>query len=185
MSIDTAATRPMTTPQLNYIRDLSASRNITPDDRTRLVVHLDAHVGGAVVQTTVWADTVIKWLKRRDKLATLVQDEPEDLVIGVYQYGGTVYVVKPDKRNPDRLAAYRVTEINGRRLTHNGTTVDFELQYARGMVDVLRLRHRMPLADAEAFMIRYSRCICCGRHLSDAESVAQGIGPVCRTKFFG
>lgn len=32
---------------------------------------------------------------------------------------------------------------------------------------------------------RFGRCSCCGRELTNAESIALGIGPICREKWFG
>jgi hypothetical protein len=188
MSTDFAAdTRPMTPAQMRYIRDLATSRDITAEDRTRLMGLLDQHALDIETQSLPWASTVIDWLKRRDRLETPVTVAPaapeQPLVIGVYQFQGAVYVVKPDRKS-GALGAYRVVEIGGQRLTRQGETVEFELRYARGVINSLSLRHRMPLVDAEALMIRYSRCICCGRHLKDATSVKEGIGPVCRSRYF-
>jgi hypothetical protein len=41
-----------------------------------------------------------------------------------------------------------------------------------------------PLAAAVAYGRRYDICSCCGRPLSNAESIELGIGPICRSKFF-
>lgn len=42
-----------------------------------------------------------------------------------------------------------------------------------------------PLAAAVEHGRLTGACACCGRPLSDAESVARGIGPVCAKRFFG
>lgn len=42
-----------------------------------------------------------------------------------------------------------------------------------------------PLSAAVAHGKQTGACACCGRELSDPESVARGIGPVCAEKFFG
>jgi Family of unknown function (DUF6011) len=178
-------TYPMTPKQLSYIRDLAASRVLVEADRSRLLGLLQLHVEGGVVQDTKWGSEVIAWLLRRDKLATLVAPvtPPEPLVIGVYQLDGQLYVVRPIKRT-HHLAAYRVVEIGGKRLTQTDETVGFELRYARGLMNVLRMSHRLPLEAAEKLMIRYGRCVCCGRSLKDATSVRNGIGPVCAKRYF-
>lgn len=41
-----------------------------------------------------------------------------------------------------------------------------------------------PEAAAIAYGKRFGQCSCCGRALSDPESVSLGIGPVCRERFF-
>jgi hypothetical protein len=40
-----------------------------------------------------------------------------------------------------------------------------------------------PLAAAVAFGRRTGQCSCCGRELTNAESVELGIGPICRERF--
>lgn len=42
-----------------------------------------------------------------------------------------------------------------------------------------------PMEEAINFGKRFGICSCCGRELSNPESVELGIGPICRTKFFG
>jgi Family of unknown function (DUF6011) len=177
------ATRQMTAKQVSYIRDLLASRVVDDADRQRLM-DLLSH---AADQDTRWASKVIAWLLRRPKQETpptVAPTAPEKLVVGVYQLDGQVYVVRPTKIS-GHLAAYRVVEIGGQRVTQVGETVSFELRYARGLMAVLRMSHRMPLEAAEKLMIRYGRCICCRRPLKDATSVKNGIGPICAKRYFG
>lgn len=58
--------------------------------------------------------------------------------------------------------------------------------YERGAIYRLTPDQRMTLAQAQEFGVKYGVCCVCGRLLSDAESVANGIGPVCatNTRFF-
>ena len=176
-------TRPMTARQVSYIRDLIATRVMLVTDRARLLGLLDCPGNG---QDTRWASDVIAWLLRRDKLAQPISvpaASPEKLVIGVYRRDGQLYVVRPTRAQ--HLAAYRVVEIGGQRVTQVGETVGFELRYARGMMAELHMADRLPLEAAEKLMIRYGRCVCCSRPLKDATSVKNGIGPVCAKRFFG
>jgi hypothetical protein len=41
-----------------------------------------------------------------------------------------------------------------------------------------------PLKAAEAHGLRFSHCSCCGRELTNPESIARGIGPICAEKWF-
>lgn len=175
-------TRLMTARQVSYIRDLTASHVLSDADRKRLIDILDHDAD----QDTRWASEVITWLLRRPKQetpSTVAPTTPEKLVVGVYQLDSQVYVVRPTKVS-GHLAAYRVVEIGGQRVTQVGETVSFELRYARGLMAVLRMSHRMPLEAAEKLMIRYGRCICCRRLLKDATSVKNGIGPICAKRYF-
>ena len=40
-----------------------------------------------------------------------------------------------------------------------------------------------PHAAAKAYGARTGECSCCGRELTNAESIELGIGPICRDKF--
>lgn len=41
-----------------------------------------------------------------------------------------------------------------------------------------------PLAAAKAFGLKFSHCSCCGRELTNPESIALGIGPICAERWF-
>jgi hypothetical protein len=100
---------------------------------------------------------------------------------GVYRKGDDVFIVKPNK-DKTRLYCKRLVE-SAPRLTERGEVVDFEAVYAPGAIYDLTPEHKMGLVEAEELTARYGRCIVCGRHLKAAESVARGIGPVCRGYF--
>jgi hypothetical protein len=42
-----------------------------------------------------------------------------------------------------------------------------------------------PLAAAVAYGMATGRCSCCGRLLTDPESVRVGVGPICAARYFG
>ena len=42
-----------------------------------------------------------------------------------------------------------------------------------------------PAAAAIAYGLKFSSCSCCGRELTNPESIARGIGPICAERFFG
>lgn len=94
---------------------------------------------------------------------------------------GRVFKVQKAK-DSDRIYAKRLQPIGGRRLTETDDVVRFEFVYERGAIAQLQPEHRMSLAEAKAFGIRYGVCCWCGARLSDAKSVANGIGPICATR---
>lgn len=106
----------------------------------------------------------------------------EAITPGVYQLDGVVYIVKPN-RAKTRLYAKKLVESAGPRLSESGEHIEYELEYAPGIIFKLREEHRMPFEEAKRLTARYGRCIVCSRHLKAAESVEQGIGPVCRKSF--
>lgn len=100
---------------------------------------------------------------------------------GVYQLDGKIYVVKPNQAKTHTYAKELVASAD--HVTVAGTTIPFDLVYRPGVAKLLTEADRMPLADAEELMIKFGKCICCGRTLKAAQSVKQGIGPVC-IKYF-
>lgn len=107
--------------------------------------------------------------------------DPE-LVPGVYEVDGVVYVVKPNRART-ALYAKRLVEIGGRRMTESGEVANIEFVYAPGAVKLVRPEHRMTAERARTLTLVYGRCLNCGRALKDARSVERGIGPVCWKAF--
>lgn len=99
---------------------------------------------------------------------------------GVYKLpDGTICKVQVT-RDKARTYAKRLTEIGGRRATDAGTRVSAEYVYEAGLVQRVAAEGvKLTLEEAKALTIRHGFCIRCGRHLTDAKSVEQGMGPVC------
>ena len=57
--------------------------------------------------------------------------------------------------------------------------------YAKGMLSVLKHEDKLTLAEAQQYGHLYGQCIVCARPLSNEESIALGIGPICMKKYFG
>lgn len=107
---------------------------------------------------------------------------PESLTVGVYELPtGEIFVVKPN-RAKTRLYAKKMIETT-ERITETGKVVNFDFIYAPGAIYKLKPENKMSLERAKQLMIRYGRCIACGRKLKVAQSVERGIGPVC-IKYF-
>lgn len=58
-----------------------------------------------------------------------------------------------------------------------------KFDYAPGMYRRLNSSHRMTLEQAKEYGALYGTCCVCGRTLTDEKSIAEGIGPVCATRF--
>lgn len=56
-------------------------------------------------------------------------------------------------------------------------------EYYPGAVTKLRSEFKMDLEACKSFGKLYGRCMVCSRTLTDEESVAAGIGPICAGKF--
>lgn len=176
------ATAAPTAAQLNYLMSLARDRSVpqwgpTPEARA-------THVQTLVTSRALDRKAASRWIDalKRQPLDTSSENTADQLTPGVYRTNGTVYVVKPN-RDKTRMYAKQLVEIGGQRLTANGWVVNIDFRYAPGAIRSIRPAHRMPLREAEQLTVQYGRCIACGRALKDAQSVRQGIGPVCRKYF--
>lgn len=61
---------------------------------------------------------------------------------------------------------------------------DWSFEYAPGATRKLQPKERMTLEQAKEFGALYGTCCVCGRTLSNEDSIAAGIGPICAGKFF-
>ena len=102
---------------------------------------------------------------------------------GVYQRNGEVFVVKLNREGTRRYAK-RLVEIRAQRLNEDGDRVRIEFEYSPGALQTLLPEDQMSLEDARPLLLRYGRCIACGRLLKAAASVERSVGPVC-VKMFG
>lgn len=101
---------------------------------------------------------------------------------GMYQLpSGDIFKVQKSRQG--HPYAKQLRPIGGQRLLEvSGERVHFEFVYAPGAVQAIQPEHAMSLEAAIAFGIKYGVCCVCGAFLKDAESVEQGIGPVCRKR---
>jgi hypothetical protein len=113
---------------------------------------------------------------------------PVAVKFGVYSKDGEVYLVTPSKSNPDRVYAKKLVE-SAPRLTEDGEVVDFEWEFAPGIVWKLTEADRMSIEDASKLSIKYGKCLKCRKTLKAAstmktiEETGIALGPVCRKYF--
>jgi len=88
---------------------------------------------------------------------------------GMYLKDGVVFKVQIAKQGSGRLYA--------KRLGQGG------FEYAPGAINTLRAEHKMSLDQAKEYGKLYGVCCQCGKDLTDENSIAAGIGPVCARKF--
>lgn len=98
---------------------------------------------------------------------------PVVLEDGMYRVDGVVYKVQHAVHGSGRQYAKRLTQYGN----------DWTFEYAAGAIRKLRPEHRMTLDEAREFGALYGVCCRCGTTLTDEESIARGIGPVCAEKF--
>jgi hypothetical protein len=142
-------------------------------------------------EASLLTPTVLAVRQREAQVASTEVAEPaapQAVTYGVYQKDGEVYLVVPSKKNPDRNYAKKLVE-SAPRLTEAGEVVDFEWEFAAGVVWKLTEADRMTLDDASKLSIKYGKCLKCKRSLKAAstmKAIAEtgiSLGPVCRTYF--
>lgn len=95
----------------------------------------------------------------------------------LYSHDGGIY--RATKSQSGRLYAVQVTATRGEDGEVSVTEV-----YAPGVIGRLKGENRLTLEDAQHFGRRHGYCVCCRRRLTKPESVAFGIGPICRDKHY-
>lgn len=101
------------------------------------------------------------------------QQQDADLE-GMHRLDGRIYKVQRAVHGSGHLYAKRLVEDGD-----GGWT----FEYAAGAIRNLSESTRMTLEEAKEFGTLYGTCCVCGRTLTDENSIAAGIGPVCAGKF--
>lgn len=90
---------------------------------------------------------------------------------GMYRTAdGTIYRVKRS-RNTGNLYAMRFRP--------EAMTRGTRFEYERGAMATIQATDRMTVADAQSVGLQFGICCVCGALLTNAQSIANGIGPVC------
>lgn len=97
---------------------------------------------------------------------------------------GSIWQVKENREKTNVYAKVWVG-INGERLTLGGDREHGDWEYVRGGLRNVVEARKMTLDEAKQFIVVYGRCVRCSRRLKAAQSVEQGIGPVCIKYFEG
>jgi len=159
-----AITNPASEAQINYIRVLVDKKYPTAE-RAQYIDFLD----NAVI-SKARASEIITLLKTLPNV--FVQEETtEELDLGMYQVDGVIYKVQRAVHGSGFLYAKRWDE----------ESQSFEKE--TGAIRKIRASHRMTLEEAARFGQITGTCGHCGRTLTDEDSIAAGIGPVCAGKY--
>lgn len=88
---------------------------------------------------------------------------------------GALYMVEGDVYRVKRSARgyFYAEKLEGTRF-----------EYAPGDIRRIHASDRLTLEQAKAYGVRTGVCGCCGRELTNPESIDRGIGPVCASKHF-
>lgn len=100
---------------------------------------------------------------------------------GIYRRptDGAIFKVQIAKQGSGRLYAKRLEVTPGA----DGERATATFTYVAGAIHTLRADWKVTADEAAKFGALYGLCMACGRDLTDENSIARGIGPVC-AKYF-
>lgn len=126
-------------------------------------------------------DKAEQWARKSTRKAVSIQIEklkgekgvvasfrPAPLEEGFYALEGAIFRVRRAHYGDSKLYAQVLNSDTG--------------SWSRANLGLLRAEHKLTLEAAEAFGKLYGRCCLCGRLLTEASSMARGIGPRCAKK---
>lgn len=153
--------RPVSPKQLTFLGKLFAERGIAPESYVR-------------PRSVTEASELITHLLALPKPSKGPSSASEATLVtepGMYTLDGHIFKVTPKRYGKG---------FNVKRATPDSAT-HFEYY---GSAYSIRGARKLTQDEAAAWGDVYGFCVCCGRLLTDPESIAAGIGPVCVTKYF-
>lgn len=114
-------------------------------------------------------------------IETPVQRTKTRAAEGMYRKAGTIYKVQKAVHGSQQNYAKRLVQTL--LIDKKTGRSKWTFEYAPGFVYELRPEHALTFEQAKEFGCLYGSCAVCGRTLTNEDSIAAGIGPVCATKF--
>ena len=151
-----------TEKQVQIIARLVEEREISPTGSARLLLEM-----WDFDRTRETATVLI------DALMALPRVEKAPAPSGLHVLDGEVYRVVVSRDSGRPYALRLVAACTG------------AFEYAPGAVRRLSEDTMMTLEEARDYGVRYGVCAACGRTLTNPESIEYGIGPICRTRYWG
>jgi hypothetical protein len=183
--VQTATTSPITEKQLSYIDALltqlatkiaEATENTTVvqealavHDTVKILVSMNGAQNNVTkAQGSKAIEMLLSWNKRSfaPRPVPVVREKAP---IGVYKRGDDIYRVIKGRQSANTYAQKLGVDYNGAP-----TWI-----YEGGMIFELKVEELISPEVAAQMGRSVGYCVICGRFLTDAESVAKGIGPVC------
>jgi hypothetical protein len=161
-------TAPATDRQVSYLTALL--RRVAADGMTPTLTHAANAIAAAGPLTKAEASAAISDAKAVLDAAPAPAAKRTAVPEGFYLAGGDVARVVPTK-DGQRTYAKRLDPRTGR------------WEYVGGLVSRLTEDDALTVGEAAERGRHWGRCMFCGLELSDADSVARGIGPICWDKY--
>ena len=149
---------PATEAQIKFLRSLLVEKIEDEAKSAAALAWLDTHrISKATASAKISEYKAMPTMRRAFELAE-----------GMYRVGDEIFKVYCTQ------AGHSATK----QLTEDG----FEYT-GRKPLAMIKPEHRMTLEEAKAYGQVTGTCCNCGRTLTDETSIAEGIGPICKTKF--
>lgn len=160
---------PASEKQVDYLRSLMGKRE-WPSSLSLTRGDVEERLSDGTLDGRT-AYTLIDALKGAPLLAT---KKVGALSVGMYRTSdGTMYRVHESRETGNLYA---------KRMVWDLTDAKPHFEYDRGAIYRLTAEDRLSVEDARAWGVETGVCCVCGAFLTDAKSVARGIGPVCEGK---
>jgi Family of unknown function (DUF6011) len=162
-----------TAPQIRYITGLAASREVgslAPFLTTEALTHLSGHNASRMIDALLAKP--VKVSERRDAAPAA------ELEAGMYRKAdGRIYKVQRAVHGSGKMTAKQLIAPSA----DGAYAARFEYQ---GLASrFVAADERMSLEEARQYGALYGVCCVCARTLTDEDSIAAGIGPVCAKGF--
>lgn len=170
--------RPASQNQFDLLKRVISERDITKIETTVGNARAKAMAGNL---SMVEASNLIELIKVQPKREDAGRDNGT-LTPGVYRgTNGELYRVYPARADRTRLLAKVI--VVGESWEGDDASHRVAFEYAGAANRFVRPEGRLTLEEAKAFGAETGWCIMCGTELTDPDSIAAGIGPICATKF--
>lgn len=144
--------------QINFINKLLDQKQLDEIELDTVKIVME---NGLTIQQ---ASNGIKMLLNKPNKQIAMKQEIE---IGFYSQNDEIFKVKESRAG--RKYAMRLT--------------DDGFEYAPGAIGKIQSENKMTLDEAKEYGKMTGNCMCCGRILTNENSIAEGIGPICASKF--
>lgn len=161
-----AISHPASEAQLSFIQGL-VNRKYAEKDRAQYLDFLDT----SRISKTRASEIITHMLSLPNAEGSGEVSANEDVEVGLYLVDGVAYKVKRAVYGSGFLYACRWDE----------ESATFEKE--PGAIRKIHARHRMTAEQAGPYGLAMSACAHCGRDLTDEESIARGLGPICAGKY--
>lgn len=178
-----------TEPQVRFIKNLETDRDVSGDEAQQ-ALELSRALWRAGAFSKEAASTLIDVLKQQPRLESVSGTITTPASEGMHRLNGVIYKVQRALYGSGNLYAKRlVLEEPDCGGCQNGEYCEVPCQwsasfeYAQGAIKELSETTKMTLEQAKEWGVLYGTCCVCGRTLTNEDSIAAGIGPICAGRF--